>query len=111
MGNASQPQERLPIPDQLLDFVKELESSCPIGFRFESFDFVWEIQHLLDIQDSSNHIPDRHLVAFAVNPDGREQLVDVSDDKLTIYQQEGDDIDSLDFSLSDLQEAERYSLF
>lgn len=103
---------KLPIPDELSGFVEDLKSKglCPIGFRFKNFRFIYELQHLLNISDSANHHSERHLLAFAVNTDGCEQLVDVSDEKLTIFQREGDDIDTFGLTLFDLFTAERYLL-
>lgn len=101
-----------PVPPELTSLYteKSLYESMPLGFRFSHVGFILELQYLLDMSDTKNYDIENKRFSFAVNTDGYELLIDLNNDHIEIYQCEYGDIDSIGLIISDLLEAEKYSL-
>lgn len=99
-------------PSPLLEFLSNdlVRGSMPARFQTKNFDFVVEIQYLLDIDAAANFRPARNQVAFAVTTDGHDLLVSVDDETCEILQDEFGDVDSIGVSVSDLLSGKCLSL-
>lgn len=104
--------ERLEVPDELLEFVndKQMRESLPIRFHFSDKKFILEIMLFLDLNDPSNLDKELNYLRFARNGEGFVLLVDLNGNDLKILQEEFDDIDHIGLTLSDLLKAEWVSI-
>ena len=80
-----------------------------VGFEIPGR-LVAEIQYLLTLSDAKKTDIDGGMFAFAVNTDGDELLVDLSDDTLAIYQREFDEIDTIGMTITDLLNSQKFTL-
>ena len=101
-----------PMPQALVDLFQEktLPRNEPVGFCFTHVQYTLEVQYWLDSEDPGNYDIEKKRLRFAVNSDGHELLVALSDDRLPILQDEGWDIDFLELTIPDLLVAKRYAL-
>ena len=87
--------------------IRVLNEACtgqkfsPRVFRSE-LDRLVEIQYLLDVDDAENIREDLGMIAFAVNSDGHNLLVDPFDPTLSIHQEEFGDVDCIDLSVKEI---------
>ena len=77
---------------------------CPVRFEFSDKSFIVEIQYFYGGQSELGNVENGYLV-FATTSDAGELLIkeDFSSDE--VLQREGDDIDSINITLSDLLSA------
>ncbi|MCH1926113.1 hypothetical protein L9G74_13785 [Shewanella sp. C32] len=80
-----------------------------VGFEIPGR-LVAEIQYLLTLSDAKKADIDAGMFAFAVNTDGDELLVDLSDETLAIYQREFDEIDTIGMTITDLLNSQKFTL-
>jgi len=74
---------------------------CPVRFEFIDKPFIIEIQYFYGDQNELGEVDDQYLV-FATTSDGADLLIKADFSSDEVLQREGDDIDSIDVTLSDL---------
>lgn len=78
---------------------------CPVRFEFLHKPFVVEIQYFLRIESQSFLDMTKSMLAFAVTADGHELLIDLETAHNPIFQNESGEVDFIDITIFDLQEA------
>lgn len=92
----------VPMPLKALYENRYLFGLAPIRTTFPNKPFVVEIQYFRPINELNQQDVKRSRFAFAVNSDGFDMLVDLTEDDLPILQREYEAVDRIGLTLVDL---------
>lgn len=95
-------RRKIPSPLKALYENNELLKMAPVLSKFPDKPFVVEIQYFLTITKLVEQDIEHHRFTFAVNFDGLDMLVDLTEDDLPILQRENGDVDYIGVTLVEL---------
>lgn len=92
------------VPDVLARFYKNVlvRKGGPLRFELPERGWVIEVQYFLNLDEQNNVDVEHSRFAFAVNSDGHEMLIDLSNENLPILQREYDDLDTINVTVGEL---------